>query len=32
MEGDMDTHFIFGLVMVAFAFWLCFKFRKNKKK
>jgi len=32
MEGGMDTHFIFGLVLVAFAFWLCFKFRKNKKE
>jgi len=32
MEEDMDTHFIFGLVLVAFAFWLCFKFRKNKKE
>jgi hypothetical protein len=32
MEGDMDTHFIFGLALVAFAFGLCFKFRKNKKK
>lgn len=30
--GDMDAHFIFSLAMVAFAFWLCFKFRKNKKE
>ena len=29
----MDTHFIFGLVVVGFFFWLCFKFRhENKKK
>lgn len=32
MEGAMDTHFIFGLVLVAFAFWLCFKFRKDNKE
>jgi len=30
--GDMDAHFIFSLAMVAFAFWLCFKFRRNKKE
>ena len=29
----MDAHFIFGLVLVGFFFWLCFKFRhENKKK
>ena len=32
MEEDMDSQFVFGLVLVAFAFWLCFKFRKNKNK
>jgi hypothetical protein len=31
IKGDgMDTHFIFGLVLVGFAFWLCFKFRQKK--
>jgi hypothetical protein len=29
-EDEVDTHFIFGLVLVGFAFWLCFKFRKKK--
>jgi len=29
-EADMDTHFVFGLVLVGFAFWLCFKFRQKK--
>jgi hypothetical protein len=28
----MDTHFIFGLVLVGFFFWLCFKFRNENKK
>jgi hypothetical protein len=28
----MDTRFIFGLVMVGFTLWLCFKFRKENKK
>ena len=28
----MDTHFIFRLALIAFAFWLCFKFRKDNKK
>jgi len=32
MEGSMDTHFIFALALVAFAFGLCFTFRQNKKK
>jgi hypothetical protein len=32
MEENMDSQFVFGLVLVAFAFWLCFKFRKNKNK
>jgi len=27
----MDAHFIFGLVMVGFFFWLCFKFRNENK-
>ena len=35
-EEEMDAHFIFGLILVGFFFWLCFKFRhenkKNKKK
>jgi len=31
MGGDMDSHFIFGLVLVAFFFWLCFKFRNENK-
>jgi hypothetical protein len=30
-EVDMDTHFIFGLVVVGFTLWLCFKFRKENK-
>jgi len=30
-EVDMDTHFIFGLVVVAFTLWLCFKFRNESK-
>jgi len=29
-EDGMDTHFIFGLVLVGFTFWLCFKYRKKK--
>jgi hypothetical protein len=27
----MDAHFIFGLVLVGFFFWLCFKFRNENK-
>jgi len=27
----MDTHFIFGLALVAVAFGLCFWFRKEGK-
>jgi hypothetical protein len=29
-EDGVDTHFLFGLVLIGFAFWLCFKFRKKK--
>jgi len=29
-EVGVDTHFLFGLVLIGFAFWLCFKFRKKK--
>ena len=32
LEETMNTHFIFSLVLVAFAFFMCFKFRKNKEK
>lgn len=28
----MDTQFIFGVVLVGFFFWLCFKFRNENKK
>jgi len=32
IKGDgMDAHFIFGLVLVVFFFWLCFKFRNENK-
>ena len=27
----MDARFIFGLVVVGFFFWLCFKFRNENK-
>ena len=27
----MDAHFIFGLGLVVFFFWLCFKFRNENK-
>jgi len=31
-EDEMDAHFIFGLVLVGFFFWLCFIFRNENKK
>ena len=31
MEDKMDAHFIFGLALVGFFLWLCFKFRNENK-
>jgi len=28
----MDAHFLFGLVLIGFVLFLCFKFRKDNKR
>jgi len=30
-EDGMDAHFFFGIALIGFFFWLCFRFRKENK-